>query len=60
MKFKLEFDMNNAAFDNATEAETSRILIVVGEQIEQGKTDGIVMDYNGNRVGQWSIDNDND
>lgn len=53
VKFKTE----NAAFDGGKLAiETARILCNIAARVEAGHTDGWVLDANGNRVGEWSLD----
>ena len=63
--FKLEIDTGNAAFhdsytgeaDELTEAaEIMRILATVQEKLNLGYREGACFDYNGNMVGQWSLE----
>lgn len=62
MKFRLEIDMDNAAFgDDRSEraAEVARILaelatVMDANGLQRGDT-GAVHDYNGNRVGGWRV-----
>lgn len=52
----INFDTGNAAFDGGNgPGEAARILRNVAYRIEQGETDGVMRDINGNRVGDWSI-----
>ena len=53
---KIEFETDNAAFfdGNATH-ETARILRNIADRIESGATEGGAHDFNGNRVGKWSV-----
>ena len=53
---KIEFNSeDNAAFcDGNREWEIARILRKIADQVENGKTDGVIHDLNGNRVGEWS------
>lgn len=57
---KIEFKTSNAAFrtedENLNEYEVARILKDIASKIEYGITSGVIMDYNGNKVGSWSID----
>lgn len=48
MKFKVEFDTDNAAFEDM-ELETARILKDVAVKIESGQNEGFAVDINGNR-----------
>ena len=53
----LKVDTDNAAFegDLLTE-ECARILRYVADQLEgECRTDGTILDANGNRVGKWSV-----
>ncbi len=59
--FKLEIKTVGAAFrdDNGEgldpyTTEVRRILLDVICELEAGRTDGPVMDVNGNKVGRWS------
>ena len=54
MKFTLNIDCNNAAFEGDTDAEVARILKEVAEKIEGGASSGTISDINGNRVGYFS------
>lgn len=68
MKFKLNIDCDNAAFDDESGfglSEISRILGVVSDYLanldlscctgESSGMDDYIKDINGNRVGRWSI-----
>ena len=50
--FKIEFDTGNAAFEEYDTYEIRRILAYIGEQLEF-KTEGSVIDINGNKIGSW-------
>lgn len=53
---KIEFETDNAAFgDGNGPYETARILRQIADRIEAGATEGGAHDYNGNRVGKWSV-----
>ena len=56
---KIEFTTGNAAFrtedERLDEYEVARILKDIAEKIESGATSGSVIDYNGNKIGTWSI-----
>ena len=58
MIFKLQFSMNNAAFDESEVSEAVRILREVADKIEKTATvpnmSESIRDVNGNRVGQYS------
>lgn len=62
--FKLEFTTSNAAFNDpftgeenkADKAnETVRIINRISKEISIGKTSGVVMDINGNKIGEWEL-----
>lgn len=56
MTLRIQFDMGNAAFDGAPEAEAARTLRHVADAIERGAEDsGAVFDANGNRIGRWEV-----
>jgi hypothetical protein len=61
MRFKCEIDMDNAAFtDNPVELESLlkvlaiRMSIIYNGLYEEGN--GPILDHNGNRVGEWRIE----
>lgn len=56
MSFKFEIDTDNAAFDDEDgdlAGETARILRDVAAKVEDGRTSGRAVDFNGNIVGYW-------
>ena len=54
--FKMKFSTDNTVFEDYKEQEVSRILAEVVEKIEKcGKTEGFIMDINGNKIGEWSL-----
>ena len=56
MRMTIEFSMDNAAFDDLGRAdEISRILKRIEQRIQDGEDGGGIVDYNGNRVGEWEI-----
>jgi len=60
MKFTLEIELKGAALmgdddDTLDVYSLSAIVENLVEPIESGVTSGIVMDYNGNKVGRWEI-----
>ena len=57
MTFELRFSTDNAAFqDGMLETEIGIILNNVRADIDNGRTEGRVVDANGNSVGSWSLD----
>lgn len=54
MKFVLEFNCDNVAFDGyATAEETARLLREAADKVTAGRTEGKLVDSNGNTVGEW-------
>lgn len=59
MRFKLEIDMGNAAFEDGPH-ELARILSELAARLEGRGVDrpgdsGGLMDFNGNKVGTWKV-----
>lgn len=52
--FKIEFEIDNAAFVNGFSDEVERILIKIAQKVKDGETQGVIFDLNGCRVGNWS------
>lgn len=56
MTLRLQFTMDNAAFtENLEGFEAARILCRISDHLENGETEGLCMDANGNRVGEWEV-----
>jgi hypothetical protein len=58
MSFKLKIKTDNAAFTedgNDGKNEVARILREIADKLEQGYEVGSPRDYNGNKVGEWSM-----
>lgn len=57
-QFTLELDLGNEAFDSPSKRidEVSRIMRETADRIEGGIGNGYVYDVNGNKVGQWALD----
>lgn len=59
--FKIEFETDNAAFEDMQTEEVARILREIADKVENGSFSfacGVVRDYNGNTVGKWLLDNE--
>ena len=61
MKFKAEFDMGNAAFEDYPN-EVSRLLREIADKtafwtFAKEPKSGQIKDINGTKIGQWSIEN---
>lgn len=59
--FTLQFDMRGDAFaGNTYDAEIARILEEVCDSVMAGYFGGPILDVNGNRIGQWEIEEEED
>lgn len=56
--FQLAFKTANAAFDGFECTESARILREIANRLEDGDLEGIVRDVNGNTIGSYSIQPD--
>ena len=56
MKFSLEIDSNDAAMAEDGAGETAGLLRRAAAMIECGFRDGILRDFNGNKVGTWYME----
>jgi hypothetical protein len=54
--FKLTIETDNAAFTDDRNEEIARILIEVARKLRNGEEYGACMDYNGNKVGTFDIE----
>lgn len=52
---KIEFKTSGSAFDEYGDQEVKRILEKIIEQVEMGYSQAVIMDINGNRIGEWSL-----
>lgn len=56
MRFRLEFDMNNSAFEPDAATEVGRILRKITTAVEDdGEFGAPIRDVNGNRIGVWQV-----
>ena len=53
MRFVIEIDQDNAAFEDSAASETARILRSVARRYEGGDLEGDIRDENGNTIGQY-------
>ncbi len=56
MTMKLEFETDNAAFDEYPAEETSLILHDIADRVEAGDMSGDIRDTNGNRIGHYEFE----
>jgi len=52
--FKLTITCDNAAYSDGWEIEVARQLRNIADKLERGHEYGNIMDYNGNKVGNFS------
>jgi hypothetical protein len=55
MKFILEIESANAAYDEDTPGEVARLLRHCAAQVEDGVRRGLLRDLNGNHCGAWQF-----
>lgn len=60
MIFTMKINMDNDAFAHYPEIELRNCLLAVGGNILDGAVLGNVVDCNGNKVGEWKIDLENE
>jgi hypothetical protein len=56
MKFALQLECDNAAFEECLRVEVARILRNAADRIEQLPVSGKLYDINGNSVGRYYFD----
>ena len=55
---KIEFSTDNAAFGDdeySFWSEYTRIIARINDQVASGIKSGVIMDINGNKIGEWSL-----
>jgi len=55
-RFKLTLKLGNEAFSDDPSYEVARILREAAKRVERGDTESVLMDVNGNKVGEFVID----
>ena len=55
MKFILEINCDNVAFERSPEVEVSYILDNISKRVEDGEVEGNVKDTNGDTVGKFEF-----
>ena len=61
MKLKIEFDCDNAAFDDDNlHEESADILKRIEKDVRMGYHGDRIRDTNGNTIGRWSLSADNE
>jgi hypothetical protein len=53
-------NMDNAAFEDDRNAEVARLLRETADRVETGALGGTLVDYNGNRVGDYGVRRDHE
>lgn len=52
---KIEFNTSGAAFDDYGDTEVERILEEIIAKVKGGRTEGKILDINGNTIGKWEL-----
>lgn len=55
MTAEIKINMDNAAFENRSATELARILRALAKRVEVGESYVPLMDFNGNKVGEFNI-----
>ena len=55
-QIRIQYQIDNAAFDETPLPETKKILNTIIESIGNGAVGGLIQDSNGNGVGAWVIE----
>ncbi len=55
MIFKMEFNTDNAAFDENYITEIDHIMDAVMDHLAAAETEGVIYDTNGNKIGKWEL-----
>jgi hypothetical protein len=56
--FELRFETGNASFhehDTSVTREAASILQGIAYSLEEGKREGAIVDWNGNTIGSWKL-----
>ena len=53
--FTLQFETDNAAFENYPAAEAARILREVADKVQDGTHEKAIIDINGNTIGGFRL-----
>ncbi len=60
MTFRLEFDTENAAFDDHIRRAVPHVLKNVAQVVAFGGNRGKIRDFNGAHIGRWVLDHPDD
>jgi hypothetical protein len=52
---KIQFGTDNAAFEMYGDQEVRRILEEIANKVESGYRNGLIIDINGNNIGNWVL-----
>lgn len=55
---KISFETSGASFEDNQAEETATILRAIAAKILNGAEGGVILDANGNRIGEWGMKND--
>jgi hypothetical protein len=54
MQFNFQINSGNAAFEDEPQIEIARLLRAAADTVENDVMDGVLIDFNGNRVGSFT------
>lgn len=52
---KIKFNTSGAAFEDYGDKEVERILEEIIAKVKGGRTEGKILDINGNSIGEWEL-----
>ena len=52
---KIKFETTNSTFDDYGDNEIVRILANIAEKVQRGMETDIIIDINGNKIGEWEL-----
>ena len=52
---KIEFKTSGQAFEDYGNMEVERILENIIKKVKEGRTEGKILDFNGNSIGKWEL-----
>ena len=59
-QMRIQYQMDNANFDETPLPETEKILSEILQGIRNGQIGGLITDTNGNGIGHWVMDGHDD
>lgn len=52
---KIEFKTSGVAFEDYGDVEVERILEEIIKKVKNGRSEGKILDINGNSIGEWEL-----